>query len=64
MARSVWALLPEEIVELIINTQEPDARSWLASIISVASHEDLTKVVVDLWAIWHARRKALYEDIF
>jgi frataxin-like iron-binding protein CyaY len=48
MARSVWAILPEEIVELIINTQEPDARSWLASIISVASHEDLTKVVVDL----------------
>jgi hypothetical protein len=27
MARSIWALLPDEIVELIINTQEPDARS-------------------------------------
>jgi hypothetical protein len=27
MARSVWALMPEELVELVAHTQEPDARS-------------------------------------
>ncbi|KAM0866723.1 hypothetical protein ACQ4PT_042447 [Festuca glaucescens] len=64
MARSVWALLPEEIVELVIQSQEPDARSWLASVFSSATHDELTQVVVTLWAIWHARRKALHEDVF
>jgi ribonuclease HI len=64
MARCVWALLLEEIVELVIQTQEQDAKSWLVSVFHSASHADLTRVVVTLWSIWHARRKALHEDIF
>jgi ribonuclease HI len=28
------------------------------------SHEDFTTVVVSLWAIWTARRKALHEELF
>jgi hypothetical protein len=27
-------------------------------------HNDLTRVIVTLWALWHARRKALYEGMF
>jgi ribonuclease HI len=30
----------------------------------VTEQAELTKVVVALWAIWHARRKALHEDIY
>ena len=64
MASCVWALLPEGLVEAVINFQEADARSWLAAIIGFLSQEELTLTVVTLWAIWHARRKALYEDVF
>jgi hypothetical protein len=63
MARSVWALLLEEIVELMIQSQEPDARSWL-EVFRSATHDELTQVIVTLWAISHARRKALHEDVF
>ncbi|TVU21984.1 hypothetical protein EJB05_31656, partial [Eragrostis curvula] len=27
-------------------------------------HEDITRVVIRLWAIWHARRKAIHENQF
>ena len=64
MACSVWALLPEGLVEVLINVQEPDARSWLAAITRAFSHEELTVTVVTLWAIWHARRKVLYAVVF
>ena len=57
MARSVWALLPEELVEVLINIEEPDARCWLAEVINALSHEDLTVTVVTMWVVWHARRK-------
>ncbi|XP_071679969.1 uncharacterized protein [Lolium perenne] len=64
MAKCVWALLPEDLVELIINIQEPDAKGWLAAVIGDVSHQDLTRVVVTLWAKWHAPRKAMHEDIY
>jgi ribonuclease HI len=64
MARCVWALLPEDLVELIININEPDAKGWLAAVIDAVSPQELTRVVVTMWAIWHARRKALHEDIY
>ena len=27
-------------------------------------HRDLLRLVITLWSIWYARRKAIYEDIF
>jgi hypothetical protein len=63
MAMSVWALLLEEIVKLMIQLQEPDARSWLEDF-SLATHDELTQVIVTLWAISHAHWKALHEDVF
>ena len=61
MARCVWALAPEDITEFIANVQEPHARGWLAAVFHALPHEDLTRVVVTLWALWHARRKAIHE---
>ena len=34
------------------------------AVIDRLPHEELTRVVVSLWALWHARRKAIHENIF
>jgi ribonuclease HI len=64
MARNVWALAPEEITELISSIQEPSAGAWLAAVFEALPHDDLTRTIVTLWALWHARRKAIHEGIF
>jgi hypothetical protein len=62
MARCVWALIDEDIIEHMSSTAEGNAREWLARMVSTLKHEDLTHVLVTLWAIWHARRKAIHEQ--
>lgn len=64
MVRCVWALEPEEIVEHLSEMQEEDSRAWLATLIKSVSHDDLTRVVVTIWAIWYTRRKAIRDNIF
>jgi hypothetical protein len=64
MARSVWALAPEDITELISNIQEPHAKAWLAAVIKAFPHVYLTRVNVTLWALWHVRPKAIHKGIF
>jgi hypothetical protein len=53
MARSVWALAPEENTELISNIQEPSACAWLAVVFETLPHDDLTRIIVTSWALWH-----------
>jgi ribonuclease HI len=60
----VWALLDEEVTEHVSRSNDGDARAWVAGLIQTLKHDDLTKVLVTLWAIWHARRKAIHEQIF
>jgi ribonuclease HI len=64
MSRCVWALLDEEVTEHVSRSDDGDARAWVAGLIQSLKHDDLTKVLVTLWAIWHARRKAIHEQIF
>ena len=64
MARCVWALAPDDITELIVNMQEPHATGCLAEVFHALPHDQLTRVVVTLWALWHARRKAIHENLF
>jgi hypothetical protein len=64
MARCVWALADEEITEHLYCSDEGRAREWLAMLISTLHHDDQIKVFVTLWAIWHARRKAIHEQIY
>jgi hypothetical protein len=64
MARCVWALEGEEMLELLQSFQLSDAKSWLAEMLNTLSHSQRTCVVVILWAIWHARRKAIHEEIY
>jgi hypothetical protein len=60
----VWALLDEEITEHVSCSEEGDARAWIAGLIKTLKHDDLTMVLVTFWAIWHARRKEIHEQIF
>jgi hypothetical protein len=60
----VWALEREEIMEFICQIETSDARAWLVEVMKGLKHEELTRVVVRLWAIWYARRQALHENQF
>jgi hypothetical protein len=64
MARCVWALEQEEIVEHLSEMHEEDARTWVAALIKLVSLGDLIRVVVTMWAIWYARRKAIHDNVF
>jgi hypothetical protein len=64
MARSVWALSNEEMVERITMNENPDARQWLFYMIDSMPHDQFVKTAVTLWAIWTTRRKAIHEEIF
>nr|TKW40920.1 hypothetical protein SEVIR_1G278800v2 [Setaria viridis] len=61
---SICALECEEITQLMSETQETQPRGWLAAIISSLKHADLTRMVVTLWPISYARRKAIHENSF
>src|SRR5438128_7059362 len=64
MARCVWALTDVDVFEHAQACQCPDARSWLFTVMDSLSHEDFVKLLVTIWAIWIARRKAFHEAIF
>ena len=64
LAKCVWALMNEETVEHICNVEEHNAKAWLAEIISSLPKEESRRVVVTMWAVWHAKWKAVYENIF
>ncbi|XP_071676881.1 uncharacterized protein [Lolium perenne] len=63
MSRCVWALSKPTIVEHISIKAEPSARQWIFSMMHSMDHDEFTMLVVSLWAIWHARRKLIHEDI-
>jgi hypothetical protein len=64
MSKCVWALEKEDITDFIGALQEEDARAWLAKVLPSLPQEDMVRVVVTIWAIWHARRKAIHENLF
>jgi hypothetical protein len=64
MARCVWALADEMMTEHMSQVHEPRAKDWLFTMIATLPHEQLTRLCVTAWAIWHARRKAIHEDTF
>jgi hypothetical protein len=64
MARSVWALSDTSTVEHMEATTDPNAKNWLFGLMDILSHDQFTMLVVSLWAIWTARRKAIHEEIF
>jgi cell division protein FtsW (lipid II flippase) len=64
MARSVWALGDEEVIERMFATTEPSAKNWIFTMMEFLQRHDFVKVLVILWVIWTARQKAIHEGIF
>ena len=64
MARCVWALGDEEVLEHVIATRSDDARLWLFWLFETLDQSDLAKVLITMWAIWWARRRAMHDNEF
>ena len=61
---NVCGLLRMRILEFLGQLHCADARAWLAEVMSSLKQDEITRVVVCLWAIWFARRKAIHENQF
>lgn len=64
MSGCIWALSDEMLVETINQNNEPNAKNWIFVMHDQLTQKQYTLLVVTLWAIWRAKRKAIYEDIF
>jgi hypothetical protein len=64
MARCVWALVDENITEHMSMNQNPNAKQWLFAMLESLDHKDFITMLVTLWSIWTARRKAVHEGEF
>ena len=64
MSSCVWALADDELVSKMSEFQDSSAKVWLFELSKLLDHTSFTKMVVTLWAMWFARRKAVYEGIF
>jgi ribonuclease HI len=64
MARSVWSLWDEEDVEPLMVDEATDPKLWLMSLSNTLPQRKFVQVLVTLWAIWWARRKAIHEEEF
>ena len=51
MARCVWALADEELTEVAISNRTEDPKLWLHWLVDTLPSEDLSKVLVTMWAI-------------
>ena len=45
-------------------THEEKARDWIFALIERLSKKEITEILLTMWAVWYARRKAIHESIF
>jgi hypothetical protein len=64
VARCVWALADEGIVEHLCRNEDPSAKQWLFAMMESLSKVDFARVAVTIWAIWYARRKIIHDEEF
>lgn len=64
MAKCVWALMDDQLVEYLITCQNVDARQWLLELMETTREDEFVRILVTLWSIWWARRKAIHEQEF
>lgn len=64
MARCTWALGDEELLEHVLSNRIEDARLWLFWLFETLNQQELARVLVTLWAIWWARRRAVHDNEF
>jgi hypothetical protein len=49
---------------VLAHSQHVDARGWITNVTKELASDEFIRVAVRLWAIWHARQKAIHENIF
>lgn len=64
VSRSTWALSSDAIIDRLSSNVDDNAKTWLFTMHESLTHEEFTKFVVTLWALWGARRKAILEQIY
>ena len=64
MARCVWVLNDEGLPELAISNHTIDAILWLFWLFDTLNEQELAKVLITMWAIWWARRRAIHDNEF
>ena len=52
------------LLDFISQSQQEDSCGWLHEAVVILRHEEFVRLIVSLWAIWYARRKAIHDDIF
>lgn len=64
MARCVGSLTDESLTEHVCQNLDTNAKNWLFGLHDSLPGPHFVHLAVTLWAIWGARRKAIYENIF
>ncbi|BAF09084.1 Os02g0566300 [Oryza sativa Japonica Group] len=64
MSKCVWALMDNDLAELIATTNIKDPKDWLFYMLDVLKPGDRTKLLVSCWAIWRARRRVLHDEFY
>lgn len=64
MARVVWSLREDGIIVPLTSDETSDAKLWLFSLSNTLKADQFVEVLVTLWALWWARRKAIHESEF
>lgn len=59
MAKCVWALVDDELIDHMIACTHENARLWLVEMQESMSSQEFVKLLVTLWSIWWARRKLI-----
>ena len=63
MSMCVWALATKEVAEQVSITNHVKAKEWIFKLIEKMPVNEMTEILVTLWAIWHTRRKVIHENI-
>jgi hypothetical protein len=61
IARSVWLLSNEEMVEHMCANRDENPKNWLFAMNKSLSHGEFMRMIVTLWAIWSASWKGIHE---
>jgi hypothetical protein len=64
VARCVWSLSTDELNDTMRDNLSLNAKNWMFMMHEKLPHDVFTRMVVTLWALWRARRRAMHEDIY
>ena len=64
MSKCVWVLIDEDLTGVMAAERSDDPKEWLFALSEKLTQGDFIKVLVSLWAIWWARRRALHDNVF